>query len=85
MLDSGATRLDGRLPINPSGGLLARGHPPGASGLAQIFEVVTQMRGEAGPRQVRRADSVLAQIMGGSKGNDSQACAVHILSRDLDG
>jgi acetyl-CoA acetyltransferase len=85
MLDSGATRLDGRLPINPSGGLLARGHPPGASGLAQIFELVTQMRGEAGPRQVRRADSVLAQIMGGSKGNDSQACAVHILSRDLDG
>ncbi|WP_165924058.1 thiolase family protein [Paraburkholderia sp. BL9I2N2] len=83
-IDSGATRLDGRIPVNnPSGGLLARGRPPGASGLAQIDELLLQMRHEAGPRQTRRAGVALAQIMGVSKSNDAQACTIHILSKDL--
>ncbi|MCI5077443.1 thiolase family protein [Oricola sp.] len=76
---SGETALTGSIPINPSGGLLARGHPPGASGLAQIYEIVQQLRGTAGERQIRSAETGLAQIMGGNKGNDAQACAIHIL------
>lgn len=76
---SGETALAGSIPVNPSGGLLARGHPPGASGLAQIYEIVQQLRGNAGKRQVASAGIGLAQIMGGNKGNDAQACAVHIL------
>lgn len=78
---SGATRLGGRIPINPSGGLLARGHPPGATGLAQIHEIAHQLRGDCGKRQVKGARTGLAQIMGGNKGNDAQACAIHILQR----
>ncbi|MCZ4291665.1 thiolase family protein [Hoeflea alexandrii] len=82
--ESGATGIHGQIPINPSGGLLARGHPPGASGLAQIFELTTQLRGTADARQVKAPSVALAQIMGGSKANDAQACAVHILMKDLD-
>ncbi|UCE30511.1 MAG: thiolase family protein [Burkholderiales bacterium] len=82
LVESGATTLGGRIPVNPSGGLQARGHPPAASGLAQIFEIAVQLRGEAGPRQIAGARVGLAQIMGGSKGNDAQACAVHILVND---
>lgn len=82
LVASGATALDGRIPVNPSGGLQARGHPPGASGLAQIVEIALQLRGEAQGRQIAGARVGLAQIMGGSKGNDSQACAVHILVND---
>lgn len=82
LVDSGATALGGRVPVNPSGGLLARGHPPGASGLAQIHELVVQMRGAAGRRQIDGARVGMAQIMGGNKANDAQACAVHILVRD---
>lgn len=76
---SGATSLGGRIPVNPSGGLLARGHPPGASGIAQIAEIAWQLRGQAGARQIPGARVGLAQIMGGSKGNDAQAGAIHIL------
>ncbi|MEN8739494.1 MAG: thiolase family protein [Phaeobacter gallaeciensis] len=79
--EAGETALSGRIPINPSGGLLARGHPPGASGLAQVFEVVQQLRGVAGARQIANAETGLVQIMGGNKGNDTQACAVHILKK----
>lgn len=78
---SGETALTGSIPINPSGGLLARGHPPGASGLAQIYEIVQQLRGTAGKRQIVSAEIGLAQIMGGNKGNDAQACAIHILRK----
>jgi len=78
---NGETALTGSIPINPSGGLLARGHPPGASGLAQIYEIVQQLRGNAGNRQIGWAEIGLAQIMGGNKGNDAQACAVHILRK----
>ena len=52
LLDSGATAIGGRLPVNPSGGLCSRGHPVGATGLAQIAELIWQLRGEAGARQV---------------------------------
>ena len=65
MVDSGATGLGGRLPINPSGGLLARGEPPGASQLGQIFEMVQQLRGDAGPRQVEGARVGLCHVYGG--------------------
>lgn len=82
LVASGATALGGRIPVNPSGGLLARGHPPGASGLAQIAEIALQLRGQAQSRQIVGARVGLAQIMGGSKGNDAQACAVHILVND---
>jgi len=80
MVESGASALGGRVPVNPSGGLQARGHPPGASGVAQVCELVTQLRGEAGERQVRAAQHGLAQIMGGSQAGDAQACTVHIIT-----
>ena len=65
LLASGATRIDGRLPVNTDGGLIANGEPIGASGLRQVFELVTQMRGRAGERQVPTAPKVgLAQLYG---------------------
>jgi acetyl-CoA acetyltransferase len=76
----GTTALGGRLPVNPSGGLLAKGHPAGASGVAQIAELVWQLRGQAGKRQVEGARTALAQIMGGSQQGDVCACTVHILA-----
>ncbi len=63
---SGATALNGVLPVNTSGGLKAKGHPIGATGVAQICDLIVQMRGEAGPRQVARAGTALAQNLGGS-------------------
>ncbi len=72
----GKTALGGAMPVNPSGGLKAKGHPVGATGVAQVCEVVTQLRGEAGPRQVPGAEVGLAHNLGGS----GATCAVHILS-----
>jgi len=65
-VESGATRLGGRSPINVSGGLKSRGHPLGASGVAQVCEVVTHLRGEAGARQVEGARRGLTQSMAGT-------------------
>jgi acetyl-CoA acyltransferase len=79
LLRSGATELGGRLSVNPSGGLLSRGHPIGATGAAQIFELVQQLRGEAGARQRRSAKVALAQNSGGQVGGDSAAAVVSIL------
>jgi acetyl-CoA acetyltransferase len=79
--DSGATWLDGALPVNPSGGLSSRGHPTGATGLAQIAELVWQLRGEAGARQAGQPRVALAQNSGGWYEGDSAACNVHILER----
>jgi acetyl-CoA acetyltransferase/uncharacterized OB-fold protein len=77
-----ATAIDGRQPINPSGGLLARGHPLGASGLAQVFELVEQLRGRVGVRQVRDPRIALAHCEGGVLyGLDAGACAIHLLER----
>jgi acetyl-CoA C-acetyltransferase len=63
---SGITSLDGKTPVNTSGGLKSKGHPVGATGVAQAIEIVTQLRGEAGERQVKDARIGLAQNMGGS-------------------
>ena len=79
--ESGATALDGKLPVNPSGGLLSRGHPIGASGLAQIYELVTQLRGEAGKRQVQDPKIALAENGGGTIGFGEAAMCIHILER----
>ncbi len=80
LVESGETALGGRLPVNPSGGLLAKGHPVGATGVAQIAELVWQLRGEAGERQVRNAHIGLAHTLGGGVAAlDGVACAVTIL------
>lgn len=77
---SGATKIGGHLPVNPSGGLECRGHPIGASGLAQVHEIVTQLRGEAGERQVQGARIGLAENGGGFLGVEEAVAAVHIFS-----
>jgi acetyl-CoA acetyltransferase len=79
LIDEGATAIGGRIPVNPSGGLLAKGHPIGASGVGQIAEIAWQLRGEATGRQVENARVGLAQMMGGSKEGDTRACNIHIL------
>jgi len=79
LAESGATRLGGRLPINVSGGLLSKGHPIGATGAIQIFELVTQLRGEAQTRQVEGARIGLAENGGGFYGIEEAACVVTIL------
>jgi acetyl-CoA acyltransferase len=80
LIDEGITELSGEIPVNPSGGLLSKGHPVGASGVAQVVEIVWQLREEAGRRQVKRPRVGLAQIMGGNKEGDTKACTVHIMS-----
>jgi acetyl-CoA acyltransferase len=82
LLESGRTRLDGRLPVNTSGGLLSKGHPIGATGIAQLCEATWQLRGEAGARQVEGARVALTHNGGGWLEGDSAAMSVHILSRD---
>ena len=81
LTESGATALGGRLPVNVSGGLVARGHPVGATGVAQIAEIAEQIMGRAGARQVEGARVGLAQMAGGLLGRDSAVAAVHILVR----
>lgn len=78
--ESGATTLGGRVPINPSGGLESKGHPIGATGLAQMHELVTQLRGEAGARQVEGASVALAENGGGLIGVEEASACVTILS-----
>jgi len=72
---NGLTSLNGKFPINPSGGLKSKGHPIGATGVAQICEAVLQLRGQAGKRQIKNAKTALTQNMGGSGGS----CVIHIL------
>lgn len=82
MLARGETEIGGRLPVNPSGGLIAKGHPIGATGAAQVVEIVQQLRGESGPRQVEGAKIGIAHATGGGiAGFDHGACSIHILSR----
>jgi acetyl-CoA acetyltransferase len=81
MAQSGATKLGGRLPINVSGGLLSKGHPIGATGAIQIHELVVQLRGEAGERQVRGARFGLAENGGGFLGIEEAACVVSLLEK----
>ena len=76
MIDTGEVALGGRIPVNVSGGLLSKGHPLGATGIANIYEVTTHLRGEAGKRQVEGARFGLTHVIGlGS------ACGIHILER----
>lgn len=79
--ERGETRLGGRIPVNPSGGLESRGHPLAATGLAQIFELVTQLRGEAGARQVDSARVAAAEMGGGLYGVEEASAVVTLLSR----
>lgn len=80
-VESGATGPDGIVPINTSGGLVSKGHPVGATGLSMISELVTQLRGEAGERQVADARVALAENGGGVIGLEEAACSVTILDR----
>lgn len=73
----GMTTLQGKIPVNTSGGLKSKGHPVGATGIAQVAELVLQLRNEAGPRQVPNAEIALAHNLGGS----GASCVVHILKR----
>ena len=76
MIDEGEVALGGRIPVNVSGGLLSKGHPLGATGIANIYEVSTHLRNEAGKRQVEGAKIGLTHVIGlGS------ACAIHVLER----
>jgi acetyl-CoA acetyltransferase len=77
LVEEGQTKLGGRIPFNTDGGLIARGHPGGPTGLAQIHEVVTQLRGQAGPRQVAGARVGLAHLVGGGS-----VCTVNLLRRE---
>jgi len=77
----GVTRRDGRWPVNPSGGLLSRGHPLGATGVAQVAEVCWQLTGRAGDRQIADAELGLVETMGGgASGLDGNAAVVAVLS-----
>lgn len=78
---TGDFALGGRTPVNPSGGLVAKGHPVGATGLAQIFELTTQLRGEAGARQVEGAHIAVAENGGGFLGVEEAATVVTVLER----
>ena len=78
----GESTLGGRVPVNTSGGLMRKGHPIGATGAAQIVELVTQLRGEAGDRQVHGAKHALAENGGGFIGSDAAALALSILSKE---
>ena len=80
LLRSGATRLGGKHVVNPSGGLLSKGHPIGATGIAQIVEITEQLRGRAGERQVEGAKVGLTENGGGFLGRDAAAMSVHVLS-----
>ena len=77
---TGATALDGKLPINPSGGLVSRGHPLGATGCAQLVELTEQLRGRCQARQVSSARLALAQSSGGVLSDSEAVAAVTILS-----
>ncbi len=79
LAEAGDSRLGGARPINTSGGLESRGHPIAASGLAQVVELVEQLRGEAGARQVPGARIALAQNGGGMVGGEEAAMGIHIL------
>jgi len=76
-IERGDFALGGRVPVSTDGGLIARGHPGGPTGLAQIWETTLQLRGEAGKRQVEKARTGLCHMMGGGS-----VCVIHILQRD---
>ncbi|MGI9479910.1 MAG: thiolase family protein, partial [Hyphomicrobiaceae bacterium] len=81
LAEDGDTRLGGRIPVNPSGGLESKGHPIGATGLGQIYELTTQLRGEAGDRQVDGARHAIAENGGGIYGIEEATCCITVLGR----
>jgi len=82
LLRSGATKIGGKIPVNPSGGLLSLGHPLSASGVRIIAEVTMHLRGQAGERQTPNAKVGLAHMLGGQvAGLEAGACGIHILAR----
>ncbi|WP_028219736.1 thiolase family protein [Paraburkholderia oxyphila] len=81
MSERGETTIGGRIPVNPSGGLESKGHPVGATGIAQIHELVTQLRGEAGARQVEHARIAVAENGGGLYGVEEAVACITILGR----
>ncbi|MCH8919610.1 MAG: thiolase family protein [Chloroflexi bacterium] len=80
LIDARATYFDGPMPVNTSGGLISKGHPIGATGVAQIYEVFTQLRGEAGERQVANPRIGMTENGGGMVKGEAAALAVHIFS-----
>ena len=76
LIDEGVTALGGKVPVNVSGGLLSKGHPLGATGIANIYEITTHLRGEAGKRQVEGARIGLTHVVG-----MGSACAIHVLEK----
>jgi len=82
-VESGETRLEGKIPWNPSGGLVSKGHPLGATGLSMVNEVVTQLRGEGGDRQVKNKHEFgLIDNGGGNMFLDEAICIVMIMQKD---
>jgi len=79
--ERGDTRIGGRIPVHPSGGLESKGHPIGATGLGQIAELVAQLRGEAGKRQVQGARIALAENGGGLHGVEEAVACITVLAR----
>jgi len=77
--ERGETAINGRIPINTSGGLTSRGHPIGASGLGQLHELVIQLRQQAGKRQVNNPTFGMAENGGGALGKEEAAMCMHIL------
>jgi len=80
LIDGGVTAAGGAMPVNLSGGLLSKGHPLGATGIANIYEVALHLRHEAGARQVPDAQIALTHVVGGIPDLGS-ACAIHVLER----
>lgn len=78
---TGATALGGKIPVNPSGGLVSKGHPLGATGIGQIFEIVLQLREEAGKRQVKGARIGMTENGGGFVGVEEASMAIHIFEK----
>ena len=76
LLEDGVTEIGGKIPVNPSGGLMSRGHPIGPTTLAQVAEIVWQLRGQAGPRQIPDAKIGMAHTLGAGPN-----CSVIILKR----
>ena len=81
MAEAGATTLGGKLPINVSGGLISRGHPLAATGIAQIYELTTQLRGEAGKRQVEGARIGMSENGGGQVFFEEATMGIHIIEK----
>ncbi|MDP3366401.1 MAG: thiolase family protein, partial [Pseudomonas sp.] len=79
--ERGDFTIGGRIPINPSGGLESKGHPIGATGLGQVFELVSQLRGEAGKRQVAGARIAILEIGGGLYGIEEATAVVNIFAK----